>query len=108
MSRRGRSCRGSRRQGADLTKVHILESIILANGSEILPGLRADMDAITAAAANLGDCWLIVVDPVSAYVIEDRGSGARVEWLREPIPAVSYTWRSALTASCSFPEATTV
>ena len=54
--------------GADLTKVHILESVILANGSETLPSLRADIDAITAAAARLGDCRLIVIDPVSAYL----------------------------------------
>ena len=54
--------------GADLAKVHILESVILANGSETLPSLRADIDAITAAAARLGDCRLIVIDPVSAYL----------------------------------------
>ncbi len=54
--------------GADLAKVHILESVILANGSETFPSLRADIDAITAAAARLGDCRLIVIDPVSAYL----------------------------------------
>ena len=54
--------------GADLAKVHILESVVLANGSETLPSLRADIDAITAAAARLGDCRLIVIDPVSAYL----------------------------------------
>ena len=54
--------------GADLTKVHILESVILANGFETLPSLRADVDAITAAAVRLGDCRLIVIDPVSAYL----------------------------------------
>jgi putative DNA primase/helicase len=53
---------------ADLTKVHIIESVILANGSETLPSLRADIDAITTAAAGLGDCRLIVIDPVSAYL----------------------------------------
>ena len=54
--------------GADLTKVYILESLILANGSETLPCLRADIDAIAVAAAKLGDCRLIVIDPVSAYL----------------------------------------
>jgi hypothetical protein len=54
--------------GADLEKVHILDSIILANGSETFPSLRADIDAITAVAAQLGDCRLIVIDPVSAYL----------------------------------------
>jgi putative DNA primase/helicase len=54
--------------GADLLKIHILESVILANGSESLPSLRADVDAITEATNGLGDCRLIVVDPVSAYL----------------------------------------
>jgi putative DNA primase/helicase len=66
--------------GADLTKVHILESVILANGSEALPPLRADIDAITAAASRLGDCRLIVIDPVSAYlrgVDDNRNSALR-------------------------------
>jgi putative DNA primase/helicase len=66
--------------GADLTKVHILASVILANGSEALPSLRADIDAITAAAARLGDCRLIVIDPVSAYlkgVDDNRNSALR-------------------------------
>jgi len=54
--------------GADLTKIHILESVIVANGSETLPSLRADVDTITAAAARLGDCRLIAIDPVSAYL----------------------------------------
>ena len=64
--------------GADLTKIHILESVILANGSEALPSLRADIDAITAAAARLGDCRLIVIDPVSAYLkgVDDNRNAA--------------------------------
>ena len=64
--------------GADLTKIHILESVIHANGSEALPSLRADIDAITAAAARLGDCRLIVIDPVSAYLkgVDDNRNAA--------------------------------
>ena len=64
--------------GADLTKVHILESVFLANGSETLPSLRADIDAITAAASRLGDCRLIVIDPVSAYLkgVDDHRNAA--------------------------------
>ncbi len=54
--------------GADRTKIHVLESVIHENGSEALPSLRTDIDAITAAAARLGDCRLIVIDPVSAYL----------------------------------------
>ncbi len=36
------------------------------NLREASPSLRADIAAITAAAAGLGDCRLIVIDPVSA------------------------------------------
>jgi hypothetical protein len=54
--------------GADLAKIHVIESVILANGSETLPSLRADVDTISAAAARLGDCRLIVIDPVTAYL----------------------------------------
>jgi putative DNA primase/helicase len=81
--------------GADLTKIHILESVILANGSETLPSLRADVDAITAAAARLGDCRLIAIDPVSAYLkgIDDnrnavlRGALAPLKRLAERLGA---------------------
>jgi putative DNA primase/helicase len=54
--------------GADLAKVHMLESIVMASGHEMFPSLRADIDAITAAATKLKDCRLIVIDPVSAYL----------------------------------------
>jgi hypothetical protein len=54
--------------GADLAKVHILESVILADGAETLPSLRADALAIREEARRLGDCRLIIVDPVSAYL----------------------------------------
>jgi hypothetical protein len=53
---------------AELARVHILESVILADGSEAWPSLAADLATIEAAAARLDDCRLIVVDPVSAYL----------------------------------------
>jgi hypothetical protein len=37
-------------------------------GSQALPSLRADVEAKSAAAARVGDCRLIVVDPVPAYL----------------------------------------
>jgi hypothetical protein len=54
--------------GANRSKIHLLESVILADGAETLPSLRVDIDVITAATARLGDCRLIVIDPVSAYL----------------------------------------
>jgi hypothetical protein len=64
--------------GAELSKIHILESVILADGAETLPSLRADVGAITAAATRLGDCRLIVIDPVSAYLrgVDDNRNAA--------------------------------
>jgi len=37
-------------------------------GTEVLPRHRADVDHMGEAAAGLGDCLLIVVDPVSGLV----------------------------------------
>jgi hypothetical protein len=68
---------------ANRSKIHLLESVLLANGSETLPSLRHDIDVITAAAARLGDCRLIVIDPVSAYL---EGDGPQVIWSDELVP----------------------
>jgi putative DNA primase/helicase len=64
--------------GANLAKIHLFESVILGNGSEALPSLRYDIDVITAAAARFGDCKLIVIDPVSAYLegVDDHRNAA--------------------------------
>ncbi len=64
--------------GADVSKIHLLQSVNLANGLEALPSLLSDMNAISAAAAALGDCKLIVIDPVSAYLkgVDDNRNAA--------------------------------
>jgi AAA domain len=66
--------------GADLTRIHILESIILPGNAkqdserepsriERPPSILAhDIEAIEEAAAGIGDCRLIVIDPVTAYL----------------------------------------
>jgi putative DNA primase/helicase len=83
--------------GADLTKVHILESIILANGFETLPSLRADIDAITAAAVRLGDCRLIVIDPVSAYMNgTDDHRNAALRGVLTPLKRLAERLRAAV------------
>jgi len=76
--------------GADLDRVHILESIILP-GSTLTDGerkpptterpptiLAGDIAHIEEAAAQLGDCKLIVIDPVTAYLdgIDDHRNTA--------------------------------
>jgi hypothetical protein len=64
--------------GADLSRIHVLESVVLANRAETLPSLRVDADAISAAALRLGDCRLIVIDPVPLYLrgIDDNRNAA--------------------------------
>jgi hypothetical protein len=76
--------------GADLARVHILESVILADGSEALPSLMADMATILAAAASLGDCRLIVIDPVSAYMggVDDHRN-AELRGVLSPLKAMA-------------------
>ncbi len=57
-----------RSAGANLDKIHILESVILEDGTEALPSLRSDLDRIEEAAGSLGDCKLIIIDPITAYL----------------------------------------
>jgi putative DNA primase/helicase len=57
-----------RAMGANLSKIHFIESVRLGKGREALPSLDQDVEAIEREAKKLGDCKLIVVDPVSAYL----------------------------------------
>jgi hypothetical protein len=54
--------------GANLGKIHILEAVVLEDGTEALPRLRTDVERIGDAVSGLGDCRLVVIDPVSAYL----------------------------------------
>ncbi len=54
--------------GADLSRVYILESVYLSDGTEALPSLRTDIEAIEQAITSADDCRLVVIDPVSAYL----------------------------------------
>jgi putative DNA primase/helicase len=53
---------------ADLSKIHILESIVMIDGHPAPPNLDTDLPAIEAAIADLGDCRLILIDPITAYL----------------------------------------
>src|SRR5262249_6783705 len=88
--------------GADLTRIHILESIIqpgLAAGDrpgvlptvERLPSLLDhDLAVIEARAARLSDCRLIVVDPVSAYLGgKDDHRNAELRGVLSPLKAMA-------------------
>jgi hypothetical protein len=64
-----------RAAGAILSRIHILESIIVPESREGAPPLERmpsllahDLDVIEAAASQIADLKLIVIDPVSAYL----------------------------------------
>jgi hypothetical protein len=57
-----------RAAGSDLDNVHVLEAVRLDDGREVPPSLRTDVERIDEAASRLGDCRLLVIDPVSAYL----------------------------------------
>jgi hypothetical protein len=64
--------------GTDLARIHLLESVIIPGDTsdpkrplppmERFPSLCEDVGRIEAAAARLGDCRLIIIDPVTAYL----------------------------------------
>lgn len=76
--------------GADLTRIHILESVFLKDGSEALPSLRVDSEAIEQAVASLGNCKLVVIDPVSAYLggTDDHKNG-ELRGVLSPLKAIA-------------------
>jgi hypothetical protein len=76
--------------GADLAKIHILESIVISEGIEALPSLRTDMLTIEEAVRGVPDCRLIVVDPVSAYLdgIDDH-KNAPLRGVLSPLKALA-------------------
>jgi hypothetical protein len=79
-----------RAAGADLDKVHILEAVILDDGTEALPSLRSDITRIGEAAAGLVDCRLVVIDPVSAYLdgVDDHNN-AQLRGALSPLKALA-------------------
>ena len=54
--------------GADLRRIHVLESIKLSKDRHATPNLSADLAVIEKAAADLQDCRLILIDPISSYL----------------------------------------
>lgn len=51
---------------ADVTRVHLLSAVRTADGERLLT--LADVDAIGEVLARLGDCRLVVIDPVGSYL----------------------------------------
>jgi hypothetical protein len=91
-----------RAAGADLSRIHILESIIQPglesdDRREALPPVERmpslldyDLAVIEAKAARLPDCRLIVVDPVSAYLGgKDDHRNAELRSVLSPLKAMA-------------------
>ena len=76
--------------GADMSKVHFLKSMLLQDGSEALPSLRTDLDAVRDAATAVGDCKLIIIDPITAYLdgTDDHRAG-ELRGLLYPLSAMA-------------------
>ena len=79
-----------RAAGADTSKVHFLKSMLLQDGSEALPSLRTDLDAVRDAARGVGDCKLIVIDPITAYLdgLDDH-KASEIRGLLYPLSAMA-------------------
>ena len=81
--------------GADLSRVHVLESI-RSWQTDQLPSLRDDAAHLEAAARDrLGDCRLIVIDPISAILGgKDAHHNAEVRRILSPLKAMASGWDS--------------
>ena len=70
--------------------MHFLKSMLLQDGSEALPSLRTDLDAVRDAARGVGDCKLIVIDPITAYLdgLDDH-KASEIRGLLYPLNAMA-------------------
>ncbi len=76
--------------GAALDRIHLLEAVYLADGSEALPSLKTDIDRIGETVERLGDCRLCVIDPVSAYLgSTDDHRNSELRGLLSPLKATA-------------------
>ena len=86
-----------RAAGANMSKVHFLRSMLLQDGSEALPSLRSDLEAIEIAARSLGDCKLIVIDPITAYLdgLDDH-KASEIRGLLYPLSTMAETLNATI------------
>ena len=88
---------------ADLSKVHILQAVrrARASGETSLEhfSLETDLVALQDAAVSLGDVWLIVIDPISAYLGNtDSHVNAKVRGLLAPLAQLASSLQTAVVA----------
>lgn len=76
--------------GADRSRIYTFDSVLTEDGAEALPTLAHDMAHLADVAERLGDCRLIVIDPVSAYLggVDDHRN-AELRGVLSPLKAVA-------------------
>ncbi len=92
--------------GADLSHVHILESV-RENGKARSFNLSKDLDLLDAAVERIGGVRLIVIDPLTAYLGDaDSHRTADVRAVLDPFDRFAERNRCALLAITHPPKAT--
>jgi putative DNA primase/helicase len=83
--------------GADLTRVHILESVTRGSGGAARLRLDQDLATLEAVAAGLGDCRLILIDPITAFLgrVDDHRNAA-LRGLLTPLNDLAERLRAAV------------
>jgi putative DNA primase/helicase len=72
--------------GANLNKVHVMESTIIRNRKETRFSLQSDLDMLGAAIDSVGDVKLICIDALSSYVGKiDNNSQTDVRQVVDPL-----------------------
>jgi hypothetical protein len=90
--------------GADCTRIRIVQAVETFNAkrgefTETMFSLRWDLEALDSVLAEMGDCGLIIIDPVTAYLDgADSHKNAEVRALLAPLSKLASKWRAALVA----------
>jgi putative DNA primase/helicase len=81
--------------GADVTRVHYLRAVFDADGERGFT--LADVPALSSLLTRLGDCRLLIIDPVSAYLAgTDSHKNANVRALLAPLAQMAGEFRVAV------------
>jgi putative DNA primase/helicase len=60
--------------GADLAKVHVLQSVTDENGKASSFNLQRDLDLLTEHVRRIGDVVMVAIDPIAAYLGDNKDS----------------------------------
>jgi putative DNA primase/helicase len=68
--------------GADLDRVHIMQMTRNTNGSERMFNLATDLPLLEAKLKEIGDVVLVIIDPVSAYLVVGKVNNSQTTDVR--------------------------